>query len=339
MNTVVENGLVTQSIPPEKRVALILASLEPDVAARVMQELDPMVMTKAAESIRNLGIVPGPVLNNAVNESLVELQGYTNSIQGNASLAVGLLSKVVGEQQATSMLEIGQAGGNRFGALASRSAEDIARMLSAESASIVSLVLRFLPSKLASDTLELMDEVIRRKVVLQMATSELPPEHIIEQVEQQMVSRLPLAGKRTLDGDARIDAVVSIMQRASKEAADAMIEDLAKEDPDLADRVRDQMFVFEDFVNLDDDAVRRIMQELENGVLSVALRKASDKVKDRFFSNMSKRASEGLLEEMSFAGKMPSSEVLAKQKIVVQLARSLAGKGEISISSQEDEYV
>lgn len=339
MEKVVENGLVTQSIPPEKRVALILASLEPDVAARVMQELDPMVMTKAAESIRGLGIVPGPVLQTAVSESLAELQGYTNSIQGNNSLAVGLLSKVVGEQQAASMLEVGQAGGSRFGALASRRAEDISKMLDSESASIVSLVLRFLPSKLASETLEHLNEDIRRKVVLQMATSELPPEHIIEQVEKQMVARLPAAGKRSMDGDARLDSVVAIMQRASKDAADAMIEDLAKADPELADRVRDQMFVFEDFANLSDDSVRRIMQDLENGVLSIALRKASDKVKERFFSNMSKRASEGLLEEMEFAGKMPASEVVAKQKIVVQLARALAGKGEISISSQEDEYV
>jgi flagellar motor switch protein FliG len=334
-----EQALVSQKMGAEKRVAVVLASLEPDVAAQVMQELDPHTMTKAAESIRNLGIVPGPMMQHAITESLQELQIYSDAIQGGDSLAVGLLSKVVGEQQAASMLELGQVAGNRFGALATRRPEDIARMLSAESTSVASLVLRFLPSQLSSDTLALLDENVRHKVVVQMATAELPAERVIDQIEKHLVARLPSTSKRKQDDDERLDAVVSIMQRTPKETAEIMIEELAKQDPELADRVRDRMFVFDDIARLEDSAVRRIMQELDNGVLSIALRKAAEGVKDRFFSNMSKRAAEGLLEEMEFAGKMPFSEVVEKQKMVVQVARKLAEQGEIKISATEEEYV
>ena len=335
----VEHALVSQNMTPEKRVAVVLASLDPNVAAQVMQELDPQVMTRAAESIRNLGIVPGAMMRIAISDSLNELEMYSEAVQGGDSMAVGLLSRVVGEQQAASMLELGQVAGNRFGALAGRRPEEVSRILSAESSSVVALVLRYLPAQLSVDTLALLDEEVRHKVVVQMATSELPAERVIDQIEKHLLARLPSSSTRNHDDDERLEAVVSIMQRSPKETAEAMIEELGKQDPALADRVRDRMFVFEDIARLDDAAIRRIMQDLDNGVLSIALRKSDEDVKDRFFSNMSKRAAEGLLEEMEFAGKMPFSEVQAKQKVVVQVARSLAEQGEIKISATEEEYV
>jgi flagellar motor switch protein FliG len=336
---VAEQELVSQKMTPERRVAVVLASLDPDVAAKVMRELDPYIMTKAAESIRNLGIVPGNIYRKALAESVQELRAYGDAVHGNDSLAVGLLSKVVGEQQAASMLELGQMAGNRFGALVSRKSEEIARMLTAESSSVIAVVLRFLPSQLASETLSHFKEEIRNKVVIQIATAELPPERVIDQIEKHLVARLPASVKRKQDDTERIDSLVSIMQRSSKEVADTMLDELGKQDPALADLVRDRMFVFEDIARLDDAAVRRIMQELETGVLSTALRKASEEVRNRFLSNMSHRAADGLQEEMEYAGKMPFSEVLAKQKLVVQVARSLAEQGEIKIGSSEEEYV
>lgn len=332
-------ALVPQTMEPKKRVAAVLASLEPDVAAQVMQELDPHIMAKAAESIRSLGIVPGQMLRQAISESLQELNLYNNAINGNDSLAASLLSKVVGEQQAASMLELGQMAGNRFGPLASRRPEEVARMLASETSSVVSVVLRFLPSQLASDTLALMDGEISRKVVVQMATSELPPDRVVDQIEKHLLSRLPVASRRKQDDKERITAVVSIMQRSSKEVADTMLEELHRQDPVLADLVRDQMFVFEDIARLDDASMRRIMQDIDNGVLSIALRKAPESVKERFFENMSRRAVEGLAEEMEYTGRMPYSEVVAHQKKIVQLVRTLAERGEIQLGLQEEEYV
>ena len=335
----VDKPLVSQTMDPKKRIAAVLASLEPEVAAMVMQELDPQVMSQTAESIRSLGIVPGNMLRQALNESLVELNAFGNAINGDERLAANLLSRVVGEQQAASMMEVGQMGSNRFGPLVSRRAEDIAKMLASESASVISIVFRFLPSQLASEALSLMDEAVRRKVVIQLATAELPSEQVIDQIEKHLLSRLPASSGRKQNDDERLEAVVAIMQRSPKDVAEAMLEELSLQDKALADKVRDQMFVFEDISRLDDASVRRIMQELDNAVLAIALRKAPENVKARFFGNMSKRASEGILEEMEFAGKMPFSEVQAKQKEIVMIARSLAEKGDIKLGVQEEEYV
>jgi len=336
---VAEKLVVPEIVSAQKRAAIVLASLDKDVAAKVMHHLNPKVMTQAVECIRKLGLVPKDVFEVVIGESLKELQDYSASVQGGEGVAVDLLSEVVGEQQAASMLGIEQKNGARFGALASRRADEIMRTLSSESIGVIAVVLRFLPSELASDSLALLDEETRSKVVLRLATADLPTERVIEQIEKTLTARLPSSGRRKKDDQGRIDSIVAILQRSPKAVADAMLEELGKTDPDLANIVRDQMFVFEDFTRLDDGIIRKVLQELETGILSTALRKASDKVRDRFFKNMSSRAADGLREEMEFAGKMPASEVNAAQRRVVQVAQELAERGEIKIGAQGEEYV
>lgn len=334
-----ENALAKQSLDPEQRVAVLLASLDADVAAKVLQELAPPVMNKAVEVIRRLGLVPGGVRQQVIKESLNEIRTLSSAVYGGDGVAVGLLGKVVGEQRAVSMLDLGNMAGTRFGALSMRRAVDVAELLRAEPVSVIALVLHHLQAQQSSEVLAALDDALRRRVVVYMATVQLPPVEVIEQVEKQLTERLaPLSEDRSSD-QGRIDAVVAIIQRSPKEVADAVLQDLEKKNPELANFVRDQLFVFEDIARLSDIAVRRIMQDLEPGVLAVALRKTTDAVKNRFFSNMSRRAAEALEEEMGFAGKIPFSEVQAKQKVVVKLAQKLASSGEIKIGLQEEEYV
>jgi len=267
------------------------------------------------------------------------MAAFNSAVFGGDGVAVGLLGKVVGEHKAVSMLDLGSMAGTRFGSLTVRRAEDIVALLDKEPVGVCGLVLRHLPAGLSAKTLSLFDEVRRKRIVLQMATADLPSEEVINQVETELSSRISSSSSGGQDDDTRLNAVVSILQRSSKEVSESLLEELEKDSPDLAAKVRDQMFVFDDFVRLDDAAVRRLLQDLESGVISIALRKTSDEVKDRFFSNMSRRAVEALEEEMEYAGKMPFSEVLAKQKMVVEAARKLASEGEIQLMAQEEEYV
>ncbi len=334
-----ENSLIKQNLDPDQRVAVLLASLDADVAAKVLQELSPSVMNRAVDVIRRLGLIPGSVRQQMIKESLYEIHTLSSAVYGGDGVAVGLLGKVVGEQRAVSMLDLGNMAGTRFGALAMRRPEEVAGLLKAEPVSVIAMVLHHLQAQQASEILAVLEDALRHRVVVYMATVQLPSAEVIDQVEKQLTERLsPLSGERT-DDQTRIDVVVSIIQRSSRAVADAMLLELEKKSPELANFVRDQLFVFDDIARLNDIAVRKIMQELEPGVLSIALRKTTDEVKTRFFSNMSRRAADALEEEMGFAGKIPFSDVQAKQKIVVKLAQKLATAGEIKIGIQEEEYV
>lgn len=334
-----DNPVVKQSLSAQQRVAVLLASLDSDVAAQVMKELDPHIMNKAVEEVRRLGIVSGAIRQQAITESLEEIASFNSSVFGGDGVAVGLLGKIVGEHKAVSMLDLGSMAGDRFGALTMHSAEEISSLLAKEPIGVCSLVLRHLPSKLSAATLEEFEATRRKKIVMQMATSDLPAEEVIDRVEAELSERMSGMFSGGADDTSRLDAVVAILQRSTKEVQEALLDELDKDSPELASKVRDQMFVFEDIVRLDDGSVRKILQELESGTLSIALRKTEDAVKQRFFSNMSKRAVEALEEEMEYAGKMPFSEVQAKQKMVVETARKLAAAGEIQLSATEEEYV
>lgn len=334
-----EKSLVRQKLTSAQKAAVLLASLESDVAAEVMQELDPAVMTKVVGAIRNLGMVPGAVRKQAIAESLREMQVLSGALHGSDSMAADLLSKVVGEDRAASMLAMGEVSSSRFGALAMRRPEEIAKLLAPEQTSMIALVLRYLPSKLSSDTLSKFEEEVRQQVMVQMATAQLPPEAVIDQVETHLIARLPANDPRVDEGDSRLETVVSIIQRLPKEEGEKMLSALAAESPDLADAVRERLFTFEDIAGLTDEAIRRLIQELESGLLSKALRKAPEAVSKRIFSNMSRRAVEALEEEMEFSSKIAFSEVLEMQKRIVATTRKLADQGEIKIGSSEEEYV
>lgn len=336
---VAENPVVKQKLSPKQRVAVLLASLDADVAAEVMGALEPQVMNRAIDEVRQLGMVAGQVRQQAISESLEEILSFNSAVFGGDGVAVGLLGKVVGENKAVSMLDLGSMAGNRFAALSIHRPEEIYALLKSEPVGVCGLVLRFLPAELAAQTMELFKEERSKRILLQMATVELPNDEVIDQVEAQLSARISQVAEGGNDDEARLEAVVSILQRSSKESRELLFSELEQTTPQLADKVRDQMFVFDDFVRLDDAAIRKILQELDNGVLSVALRKTNEDVKERFYSNMSKRAVEALDEEMEYAGKMPFSEVLAKQKVMVEVARKLAADGEIQLMAQEEEYV
>lgn len=334
-----ERSLVRQKLSSAQKAAVLLASLDSDVAAEVMQALDPEVMSKVVGAIRNLGVVPGAVRKQAIAESLREMQALSGALHGNDDMAATLLGKVVGADRAASMLAMGAVGNSRFGALAVRSPDEIFKLLGAEQTSMVALVLRYLPPKLSSDTLAKFSDDVRSTVMVQMATARLPAESVIDQVETHLTARLPASDLRKDGDDARLDSVVSIIQRLSKAEGEKMLAALAVESAELADAVRDRLFTFEDLGSMSDEAVRRVIQELESGVLSKALRKAPESVINRIHKNMSRRAAEALEEEMGFSSKIAYSEVRDNQKKIVAIVRRLADQGEIKIGVSEEEYV
>ena len=334
-----DKALVKTSLSPQQRVAVLLASLDPDVSAKVMQELDPEIMSRAVEEIRKLGMVPGHVRKQAISESLDEILSINTAVFGGDGVAVDLLGKVVGEHRAASILDLGQAAGSHFSDLAVRRPKEIAALLKSEPVGVCALVLRHLPSDLSAKSLALFDEERRKRIVLQIANADLPSEEVIVRIEEQLSARLSGDKEKGADDEARMNALVSILQRSSRDDSDALLDEIERESPELAAKLRDEMFIFEDFVQLSDAAIRRVLQDIDTGTLPIALRKASEEVKKRFFDNMSRRASEALLEEMEFSAKMPFSEVASKQKEIVEAARRLAAEGEIQLLTQDDEYV
>ena len=151
-------------------------------------------------------------------------------------------------------------------------------------------------------------------------------------VETTLQEKLSTTFQQDFTQAGGIDSIVQILNSVDRGTEKLILEELEKEDAELADEIRERMFIFEDIITLDDTSIQRIVREVENNDLAKALKGATEEVKERIFRNISKRAAEMLQEELDFMGPVRLREVEEAQQKVVSAIRRLDEAGEIILS-------
>ena len=332
--------VVKKDLAAEEKIAILLASLSQKLAASIMQHLEPPVMVKVANAIRSLGVIPGPIREKAIAECLHGIQELGGAVQGDEKTVNALLVQAIGEKRAQAVLmESRGVARSTFAEMAEMSAEQVAGILVREQSGVIAMVLRYVPSTLAAEILDLLPSEIRRRVIVFLCVAETPPDEIVARVESLLNAKVSGSRKarKSTEGD-RLDVVTAIIQHAKRSVEEDLLSAIQEKSEPLATAIRDRLFTFEDIVKLGDMALRRVMQEIDMSALGIALRNAPMELRDKFFSNMSKRAVEGLKEEMEYAQKVRLTDVEAKQREIVNAVRQLATDGQIALGG-EDDYV
>jgi len=337
------NGAITLDthLSEEQKVAILLASLNEGSAATILQQLNPATLTRVAEAIRKLGVVPNEVRQRVVADCLHGITSSNGTIRGDEQMATSLLTRAIGEKRATALLQDAPVGTNAFAKLSEMGADQILSILGREQPNIIAMVMRYLEPELAAEVLNLIPHEVGKKVMFILCTGKPPSEAVVARAAEYIEARIGKSKKteKTNTGDI-IERASSILQALDHGLVEAILQTIDEQSPQLGTDLRDRLFSFEDIVRLSDADMRRIMQEVDMGALALALRNAPIDVREKFFSNMSKRAVEGLKEDMQFAPKTKLSDVEAKQKEIINLIRELDGQGEISIQEgAANEYV
>ncbi len=328
-----------QELSSDEKVAILLASMDQKVAASIVQQLDSRLMVRVTNALRTLGVVPGPVRDKTLAECLREIQGFYLAIQGDDHLANTLLVQAVGEKKAAALMEGNEPAKKlSFSKLVELGPEQLATMLAREQPGIIAIVFRYLPAKLIADTMDLMPSDVRRKVMIYMCTAAQPSEDVVARIESLLNAKLASGPKiaKTSDNANPLSQIAAMLQHAKKSVEEDLLSAIQEKSEAIASELRDMLFTFEDIVRLSDAAIRRILQEIDTAVLSVALRNTNLDVKQKFFQNMSKRAATALQEDMQFSQKVRRSEVEAKQKEIVGIIRTLEAEGKLSTGAADD---
>ncbi len=327
---------------PLQQVAVLLASLNEETAASILQQLDPDTMNAVAEEISLLGVVAGDKRQRALQfcmKGIVEMGG---ALRGDSKTANALLVKAIGEKRAAAILQERTSSGEQaFNSFRGVDPDEIAEVLTNEQPGVISIVLRYLPVEISGEVLQMLSDEVRQQTILFMATSSNPSPQVVARVESFMASRIKKGkqGQKLKEKD-NLDIVAGILQHVGSSIETEVMSTIEEKSPDLANAIRDKLFTFEDIVKLSNAAMRRLLSEIDTSLLSVALRGVSIDLREKFFSNMSKRAAAALKEEMEFAPKVKISEVENNQRQIVAAIRTLQGSGEITIGEgAEDEYV
>lgn len=324
-----------------RRSAILLLALDEDSAAEVFKFLSPQEIQQISMEMANLDQVSHDEMRKVLQAYSDETEEFIALNLNSSDHIRSVLTKALGSDRASSLIEDvleTRGSGSGIDALNLMEPSMVAELIRDEHPQIIATVLIHLERHQAADVMALLDEKLRNDVVLRIATFSGVQPAALQELTEVLTNMLDGQNlKRSKMGGARTAAeILNLMNTSQEEAA---IETVRSHSEDLAQKIIDEMFLFENLIDLDDRSIQIILKEIDTNSLVVALKGAPEALMDKFMRNMSQRAADLMREDMEARGPIRVSQVEAEQKTILQVVRRLADAGEIVLSGGDETYV
>ncbi|WP_152479960.1 flagellar motor switch protein FliG [Halomonas sp. THAF12] len=324
-----------------RRSAILLLALDEDSAAEVFKHMSNKEVQALSMEMATMSQVSHDEMRQVLQDFSNETEEFIALNLNSSDHIRSVLTKALGSERASSLMEdVMESAGNNSGidALNLMEASMVAELIRDEHPQIIATILIHLERHQASDVLETFDDKLRNDVVLRIATFSGVQPAALQELTEVLTGMLDGQNlKRSKMGGARTAAeILNLMNSHQEEAA---IETVRSHSEDLAQKIIDEMFLFENMVDLDDRSIQMVLKEIDTNSLVVALKGSPETLMDKFLRNMSQRAADLLREDMEGRGPIRVSQVEAEQKAILQVVRRLADSGEIVLSGGDDTYV
>jgi flagellar motor switch protein FliG len=324
------------------RCAVLMMSLGEDAAADVFKYLSSREVQQIGSAMASLKQVTRRDVGAVLELFREEADQFMAVTLGSSDYIRAVLNKALGSDRAAGLiediLEAGE-GDNGIDALNWLDANSVAELICDEHPQIIATILVHLERDRASGVLALLPERLRNDVMLRIATfGGVQPAalHELTDVLNNMLSGQ--GAKRSKMGGVRAAAEILNFMNSSEE--EAVVTNLRELDADLAQRIVDEMFVFDNLADIEDKSIQLIIKEVDTASLTIALKGATEDLRDKFYRNMSTRAAEILRDDLDAQGPIRMSRVEQEQKAILQTARKLAEAGQITLDNPgNDQYV
>ncbi|MUK89917.1 flagellar motor switch protein FliG [Ornithinibacillus sp. L9] len=326
--------MARQQLTGKQKAAILLISLGPDVSAEVYKHLTEEEIEKLSLEISSVKKVESQLKEDVLEQfhQIALAQDYIS--QGGIGYAKTVLEKAFGQNEAsniisrlTSSLQV-----RPFDFARKADAQQVLNFIQSEHPQTIALVLSYLDSDQAGQILSELPQEMQADVAKRIATMDSTSPEIISQVEEVLERKISSSLSEDYTQTGGIQAVVEVLNGVDRSTERTILDALEIQDPELADEIKKRMFVFEDIVILDNRAIQRVIREVENDDLRLALKVSSDEVKDIVFKNMSQRMAETFKEEMEYMGPVRLRDVEEAQTRIVAIIRRLEDIGEIVIA-------
>lgn len=317
-----------------QKAAILLISLGPEVSAQVFKHFREDEIEQLTLEIANVRKVDNVVKEDVIHEfhQIAVAQDYIS--QGGIAYAKEILERALGQQKAmdiinrlTSHLHV-----RPFDFARKADPAQILNFIQNEHSQTIALVLSFLEPGQASAILSALPHERQADVAKRIAIMDSTSPEVISEVEQVLEQKLSQTISQDYSKAGGIEATVAILNNVDRSTERTILDTLEIQDPELAEEIKKRMFVFEDIVTIDDKSIQRIIRDVENQDLMLALKVASEEVKETVFRNISKRMVQTFKEEMEFMGPVRLRDVEEAQTRIVATIRRLEESGEIILS-------
>ena len=322
--------------------AVLLLALGEETAAEVFRLLTPKEVQRLGEVMAKTQFTTKEHVNEVLDRFKAQAADQSTLVHDPNAYVRDVLRRALGEDKAGMLIDRILQGSDvtAIESLKWMDAPSIAELIRDEHPQIVASILVHLERDQASAILLQLSEPMRADVMLRIATLDGIQPNALKELNEAL-SRILSGGeqsRRSKLGGSKTAAEIINFLGGSAEAN--LLESIREEDPDLAQAIEDQMFTFDDLLNLDDRAVQTLLREIQSDQLITALKGADQPLQEKIFRNMSSRAAETLREDLESRGPVKLSEVEAQQKEILKTVRRLAEEGQIAVSSGGgDEFV
>ncbi len=326
-----------------EKSAMLLLTLGEDEAAEILKHLGPREVQKLGQAMAQLKAVP----REKVEAVLDELEAHSmrgTPLDADEAKIKAMLTKALGDDKAAGLISRILQGGDTAGieGLKWMDAATVADLIKNEHPQIIATILVHLEYDHAGEILKHFTERLRNDVVLRIATLDGVQPVALQELNDTLKRLLAGASgnvKKTAMGGIRHAA--EILNFVGQAAETAIMDNVREYDPDLAQKILDEMFVFENLLDIDDRGIQLLLREVQSDSLILALKGAPPELREKIFKNMSQRAAEMLKEDLEAKGPVRLSEVEAEQKEILKIARRLADEGQIILGGKggEDQMI
>jgi flagellar motor switch protein FliG len=330
-----------RSLSGAERAAIIMLALGEDHSQQIWQMMDEDEIKEVSQVMSNLGSVSANLIERLLVDFVSQMSG-TGSLMGSYESTERLLANILPQDKVGVIMEEirGPAGRTMWDKLANVNETVLANYLKNEYPQTVSVVLSKIKPEHAARVLAALPEEFALEVVQRMLRMESVQKDILDKVEQTLRVEFMSNLARTAKRDAH-EQMAEIFNNFDRQTESRFITALEERNRDSAERIKALMFTFEDLAKLDPGSIQTLLRNVEKDKLGLALKGATDGLRDVFFSNMSERAGKILRDDMEAMGPVRLKDVDEAQMRMVNVAKDLANKGEIMIAggSGEDELV
>ena len=324
-----------------QRAAVLLLALDEDSAAEVFKHLSAREVQEVSQEMAKLGNISHDQMRQVLDDFYDESEQFAALNLYSSDHIRSVLTKALGNERASSLLEdiLEQNGANSgIDALNLMEANIVSEMIRDEHPQIIATILVHLERRQAADVLEYFDDKLRNDVVLRIATFSGVQPAALQELTEVLGGMLDGQNlKRSKMGGVRTAAeIINLMKTQQEEAVITAVREF---DGELAQKIIDEMFLFENLVEVDDRSIQRLLQEVDSESLLIALKGAEQPLREKFLRNMSQRAADILRDDLANRGPVRLSQVENEQKAILLIVRRLAETGEMVIGSGDDTYV
>lgn len=332
---------VKAEVTGAERAAILLMSLGEAEAAEVLKHMGAKDVQKVGQAMATLTNVSRDLATEVIDRFVDELESQTSLGVGADDYVRRVLVGALGEDKASNLIDRILLGRNSKGleALKWMETRAVADLVRNEHPQIVAIVLAYLDPDQAAEVVMLLPERMRTDVLMRIAKLDGIQPAALKELDEIMERQFSGTNnlKSSSVGGVKVAAgILNLMDSATETAIVGRINEF---DSELGQRIQDLMFVFDDLSEVDDRSVQTLLREISTDQLGLALKGADPRVREKFLKNMSRRASEMMVEDMEAKGPVRLADVEAAQKEILAVARRLGDAGEIQLGGKGDDYV